>query len=176
MKRKFKTFLQKSVDYQTQCAQSVVLSRGINYIDSLISSFEGFYNSLEQKIETLGNEIEDICKKFSVSKGTTVRFVCASRECLDKIYDNKPYTGGYVAIDSELAKEIYERVLDYSLMRDKPNNNRFFGELFDKGIIGYFENTVMRSYGNELDVDIIDAIEQEAECLLNLKKKKMCTI
>lgn len=169
-KQKFRTYLEKIVAYQTQCAQSVVLSQGINYIDSLIRSFEGFYNSLEQKIETLDNEIEDIYKKFSVSKGTTVRFVCSSKECLDKIYDNKPYTGGYVAIDSELAKEIYERVLDYSLMRDKPNNNRYFGDLFDKGIIGYFENTVMRSYGNELDVDIIDAIEQEAECLLNLEE------
>lgn len=45
----------------------------------------------------------------------------------------------------------------------KPNNNRYFNDLFDKGIVGYFENVVMRDYGSELVVDVITAIENEAD-------------
>ena len=49
------------------------------------------------------------------------------------------------------------------MRKDKPNNNRYFNDLFDKGIVGYFENVVMRDYGSELDVDVITAIENEAD-------------
>jgi len=163
MKRKFKVFFDTIGSYQTQCAQSFVLSQGIDYIESIISSFESFYKSFESKVDALDRNISDIYKKYSESKGTTVRYVCASKECFDKIYEKKPYTGSSIAIDSALAKEIYEKVLAYAMKKDKPNNNRYFNDLFDDGIIGYFENTVMRDYGSELDVDIIRAIEYEAD-------------
>ena len=55
------------------------------------------------------------------------------------------------------------KVHDYAMRKDKPNNNRYFNDLFDKGIVGYFENVVMRDYGSELDVDVITAIENEAD-------------
>ena len=163
MKRKLKAFFDTIGNYQIQCTQSFVLGQGIDYIDSLISAFESFYKSFESKVDTLDKSINDIYKKYSDSKGTTVRYVCASKECLDKIYDKKPYTGSSIAIDSELAKEIYFKVLEYSLKKDKPNNNRYFNDLFDDGIIGYFKDTVMRDYGSELDVDIITAIGNEAD-------------
>ena len=49
------------------------------------------------------------------------------------------------------------------MKKDKPNNNRYFNDLFDNGIVGYFKGAVMRDYGSELDVDIITAIENEAD-------------
>ena len=163
MKRKFKAFMDATESYEIQCTQSYVLSQGIDYIDALIGSFESFYKSFESKVDGLSRSIDDIYKKYSDSKGTTVRYVCASKKCLDKIYDKKPYMGSSISIDSELAKEIYYKVLAYALKKDKPNNNRYFNDLFDEGIVGYFEGAVMRDYGSELDVDIITAIENEAD-------------
>lgn len=163
MKRKFRAFFETIGNYQVQCAQSFVLGQGIDYIDSLISAFESFYKSFESKVDTLDRSIADIYKKYSNSKGTTVRYVCASKECLDKIYEKKPYTGSAISIDSGLAKNIYFKVLEYAQKKDKPSNNRYFSDLFDNGIIGYFENSVMRDYGSDLDVDIITAIENEAD-------------
>ena len=163
MKRKFKAYMDAVENYQVQCTQSFVLGQGVAYIDALIGSFESFYKSFESKVEGLNKSISDIYKKYSDSKGTTVRYVCASKKCLDKIYEKKPYTGSSIAIDSDLAKEIYFKVLAYALKKDKPNNNRYFNDLFDNGIIGYFEGAVMRDYGSDLDVDIITAIENEAD-------------
>ena len=163
MKRKFKVFFDNIGTYQEQVAKSYVLGQGITYIGSLIEAFESFYKSFDSKVESLDKRITDIYKKYSDSKGTTIRYVCASRECLDKIYAKKPYLGSSISIDSDLAKDIYYKVLEYSLKKDKPNNNRYFNDLFDQGIVGYFEKTVMRDYGSELDVDIITAIENEAD-------------
>lgn len=163
MKRKFKVFLENIGNYQIQYTQSYVLGRGISYIEKLIEAFESFYKSLDSKVEALERSIQDIYKKYSDSKGTTVRYVCTSKKCMDRICEKKPYTGSSISIDSELAKEIYERILSYARKEDKPNNNRYFSDLFDKGIIGYFESIVMRDYGNDLDVDIITAIENEAD-------------
>lgn len=163
MKRKFKVFFDTISNYQVQCTQSFVLAQGIAYIESIIKAFESFYKSFEGKVEALDRCIDDIYKKYSDRKGTTVRYVCATKECFDKIYEKKPYTGSSISIDSELAREIYTKVLAYALKKDRPNNNRYFNDLFDGGIIGYFENTVMRDYGSELDVDVITAIEHEAD-------------
>lgn len=171
MKRKFKAYLDTVTKYQVQCTQSYIFGQGINYIDALISAFESFYTSFEGKVDTLDKSIEEIYKKYSENKGTTVRYVCASRKCLDKIYEKKPYMGSAISIDSELAKEIYQKILEYSLKKEKPNNNRFFSDLFDNGIIGYFENAVSRDYDSDLNVDIIKAIEIEAEYLKDFEEE-----
>ncbi len=163
MKRKFTAFFNAIGKYQIQCTQSFVLGQGIGYIDSLIEAFESFYKSFDSKVELLDKSINEIYKKYSDNKGTTIRYVCASKECLDKIYEKKPFTGSTISIDSKLAEDIYRKIHDYALKKDKPNNNRYFSDLFDKGIVGYFKNMVMRDYGSELNVDIITAIEYEAD-------------
>lgn len=171
MKSKFRKYFDSVESYRLQYTRSYVFSQGINYISSLIQAFEGFYKSFDSKVTALDSRINDIYKKYSSSTGTTVRYVCASRDCLDRIYDKKPYMGSAISIDSELAKEIYVRVHDYALIKDKPNNNRYFNALFDDGIIGYFKNSVMRDYGSELDVDILTAIENEADYLDKYKEE-----
>lgn len=163
MKRKFKSFLDNIGNYQVQYAQSYILGRGIEYIEKIINAFESFYKSFDGKVDSLERAIQDIYKKYSDSKGTTVRYVCASRKCMDRICEKKPYMGSSISIDSDLAKEIYQQILSYAMREDKPSNNRYFSDLFDKRIIGYFESLVMKNYGVDLDVDIITAIEKETD-------------
>lgn len=165
MKQKFRTYFENIGKYQVQYTQSFVLVQGIAYITSLIESFEGFYKSFESKVDALDRDIAEIYKKYGDTKGTTVRYVCATPECLNKIYEKKPYMGSAISIDSDLAKDIYMKVHDYAMKKDKPNNNRFFNSIFDDGIIGYFKNSVMRDYGSDLDIDVITALEKEADYL-----------
>ena len=165
MKRKFRTYLETVENYQVQCVQSEVLGKGISYIDNLIKAFESFFNTLDSKIDSLDGSIRDIYKRYSTSKGTTVRYVCASDKCLDRICKVFSYKGGTITIDKDLAKEIYVRTLEYSVEKEKPKASRYFGGLFDEGIIGYFENSVMHNHALDLDVDVITAIEKEAKYL-----------
>ncbi len=166
IKRKYRQYLKRVDESMIQEAQHYVIVKGISYIDSMIKAFESFYNTLESKVDSIDSRINDIYKKYDARRGSTAVYVAASRKCLDRMYERKPYKGSAVSIDSELAQEIYYKVLQYANMREKPGNNRYFGALFDDGIIGYFKTSVMREYGSEIDIDIISAIEMEAvyEC------------
>lgn len=172
IKQKMKQFLENVEAYRVQYTQAHVLGRGIRYIGKLIEAFEVFYKSFEGKVDTLDRSIQDIYKKYNESKGTTVRYVCASKRCMDTICEKRPYTGSTLSIDSDLSRDIYERIFVYAQTEEKPNGNRYFSELFDKGIIGYFEGVVMRDYGIDLNVDIIKAIEDEADYELKEEDKE----
>lgn len=162
LKRKYRQYLSKVDEYMVQEAQHHVIQKGIDYIASIIKAFSTFYSTLESRVESIDSRINEIYKKYDASKGNTAVYVAASRKCLDKTYAKKVYKGSAVSIDSELAQEIYFKVLNYAVMREKPGNNRYFGSLFDDGILGYFETSVMREYGSDIDIDIITAIENEA--------------
>lgn len=172
IRSKLRNFMAKVDDYRTNYTLAYVLQEGIQYIESIVRAFENFYKTFEGKVDTLDKNIDDIYKKYDGKKGTTARYVCASKVCLDKLYEKKPYTGGSITIDSELAKDIYFKVLNYATMKDKPSTNRYFSELFDKGILGYFEKIVMRDYGNDIDIDIITAIENESIYELGYDKEE----
>ncbi len=162
-KKKIRTYFNNVQKYQLMCAQSKVLVQGIDYIQSLLDAFTGFFNSLDSKVGSLDRSIQELHKKYSDSKGTTVRYVCTSKECLQAIEEKMVYTGSSISIDSKLARSIYSKVQEYALRRDKPNSNRYFNDLFENNIIGYFRDAVKKNYGLELDVDVITAIEKEAD-------------
>lgn len=163
IKNKYVKYLNTVKEFRDNSIKEAVYTQGLDYIKGLLNAFEGFYKSLESKVETLDRRIQEIYKKNSSVKGNTVRYVCASAKCLDKIYEKKPYTGSTISIDSQLSKKIYDKILAYALADERPNINRYFSDLFDVDIIGYFEKSVMDNYGEDLDIDIISAIEKEAD-------------
>lgn len=158
-------------EYMKASMRSTVLEEGCKYIESLLKSFEMFYKTFESKVSSIDKEISEISKKYVSQPGSTVRYVCADEACLKAIYKNKKYYGNPITIDSELAQDIYYKVLEYAMMPEKPGNNQYFSKLFDEGIVGYFEKSVMQIYGSDIDVDIITALEQEA-VLLNPEYKE----
>lgn len=162
VKSKYSMYVNKTKEYMQNYTKSVVLGVGITYIESMIKSFENFYQAFGVKVETLDSQIADIRKKFSISKGNTVRYICTSDKAMSQIMDKMVYTGSSISIDSELSKAIYTRVRDFATAKDKPIANRYFGETFDNGIMGYFRKAVEDHYGLLLDVDVISALEAEA--------------
>ncbi|MBQ8791499.1 MAG: hypothetical protein IJZ51_09325 [Ruminiclostridium sp.] len=160
---KYREYMNKVEDYKEHYATVVVLRRGKEYVESIIKAFDVFYTTFASKVETIDEQIEAIYKRYKSCEGTTARYVCASKKCLDEIAKQKVYTGSIINIDSDLAQDIYFKVLGYALMSEKPKNNKYFGEVFDNDIIGYYEKKVMEHYSSDIDVDIITAIENEAK-------------
>ncbi len=161
-KNKLFAFLESIDEYKYKYMLSEVVAEGCEYIKSLLKAFELFYATFESKVSAIDKEIADISKKYVNKTGSTMRYVCADEKCLEGIYSKKRYTGSAISIDSKLAKDIYYSVLKYSLMADKPSNNRYFSDLFDEGILGYYETYVMQKYGSDINVDILTALEMEA--------------
>ncbi len=163
MKQSFLSYLKKADEFRKDAIVDAVLEEGIDYVNSLCDAFQSFYLSFESKITAISRRISTIAKKYNHTSGKTARYVCASGSCLNKLVMSMPYTGSSVAIDGNLADEIYSKVRNYSMLKDKPDNNGYFSEIFENGIIGYFKSKLMQTYGSEVNMDIISALEKEAE-------------
>lgn len=163
MKQSFLTYMKKADEYRVNGIMAAVLAEGIDYVSGLCEAFQSFYLSFESRIHSISRRISTISKKYNHTSGKTARYVCASSHCLNKLVSKMPYTGSAVAIDGDLADEIYSKVRNYAMLPDKPDNNGYFNEIFEVGIIGYFKKKLMQTYGEEVNMDIITALEKEAE-------------
>lgn len=140
-----------------------VLAEGIDYISSLCEAFQNFYTSFENRIEALDRRIAALSKKYGNTAGRTSRYVCATPNCFQRLLKEMPYTGSSITIDKELAEEIYNKVRNYSMLKDKPENGGYFEQIFDNGIIGYFKKSLMEIYGSTVNMDVLTALEKEAK-------------
>lgn len=57
----------------------------------------------------------------------------------------------------------YNKVRNYSMLKDKPENGGYFEQIFDNGIIGYFKKSLMEIYGSTVNMDVLTALEKEAK-------------
>lgn len=163
LKRDFITYLKKVDEYRINGILDEVLKEGISYIGSLCEAFQQFYTSFDSRVSDVNKKIFTISKKYTHAPGKTARYVCASKDCLDTMVKKMPYMGSAVSIDGKLAMDIYMKVRNFAMLKDKPDNGDYFKEIFEKGIIGYFKSKLMITYGSEVDLDILTALEKEAE-------------
>ena len=162
LKDQYRTYMAKVNEYRTSSVLAEVYREGIDYISELCDAFETFYKSFDDRLSDLDRNLISLRKKYDNTAGKTTRYVCASPRCLDHLLKEMPYTGSTITIDKELAEDIYLKVRGYAMMKEKPQNSGYFEELFDKGIIVYFKNSLMRVYGSTVDMDVLSALEREA--------------
>lgn len=163
LKSAYNQYLTHCIDYRVNAVYEKVLKEGIKYVKNLSEAFQIFFRSFDSKIGSIEKDIREIEKKYVHTKGTAARYVCATPVCLKKMLAKMPYMGGTIEVDGELSETIYTRVRDYAMLTVKSENVNYFKDIFDVDIINYFTNSLMVSYGPEVDMDIITAIEKEAE-------------
>jgi len=163
LKDAYNSYLTKANEYRVKSVLEKVLEEGMEYIQSLCKALEVFFRSFEGKVSTLEKRIDQIAGKYENTKGQTAIHVNASRVCLELKAKALPYMGSVISIDSELADEIYSKVHKYASLSVKPKDDAFFSDLFEVGIIGYFKSKLMESYSSRVDLDIIDALEEECK-------------
>jgi hypothetical protein len=148
--------------YRTAAPHAVVLEAAVDYISQLCRSFEQFFSTFDANVAELNRRIEIEEDKYALRKGNTVRYVCASKNCLDKFYAQMEFTGDYISIPGDLCRQIYEKVKAFRLA-DNIDPASFFHNIFFEHIIGHFRETVSIEHGALIDMDTIRALEAEAE-------------
>lgn len=159
----YNVYLNKANEYRVNSVLAEVLNEAIDYVRNLSDAFQSFYASFDARIAQIDRRIVSIAKKYEHSKGTTARYVCASAVCLNAMADEYRYAGGAVSIDTRLAEDIYSRVRRYAMLEKRPQDGSYFDEIFESGILGYFRASLMEVYGANIDMDIIQALEEEAK-------------
>ncbi len=164
IKDKFHNYMSQVDEHRINAVLAEVLDEGIKFIRALCDAFQNFYSSFDSRIDGLNSRITGLAKKYGNTAGKTTRFVCASPECLDKLLAEMPYTGNTITLDETLAENIYAKVRNYAMLKDKPedDNGSYFADIFEDGILGYFKKSLMEVYGEMVNMDIISALEKEA--------------
>lgn len=171
LKQAYTSYLSRANEYRVTSVLSLVFEEGITYVSNLCEAFQNFFATFDSRVADIDKRIKEISRKYEKTKGTTARFVCASKECLEAMLSKMVYTGSPISIDGQLAEEIYTKVRKYAMMLTRPQNSGYFNEIFENGILGYFKDSVMRTYGNDVDMDIITALQTEAEIELERKAR-----
>lgn len=161
--KKFNTFYEAICEYRFAAVYAMVVEEAIEYVQNICDSFQLFYTVFEGRVEQIEANIRAIEKKYHNLSGHAVRYVCASQKCLHKLAAKTAYSSDGLDLPGELCDEIYSKIRQYAMMGDdRPTNDSFFLDLFDSSILEHFRTSLMRSYGSEIDVDIITALEMEA--------------
>jgi hypothetical protein len=72
------------------------------------------------------------------------------------------FTGSALQIPGDLCKRIYNQVRTFSLSPEIKTDT-FFNDIFENEILQYFQKSVMETYSSDIKMDIIRALEVEAE-------------
>ena len=118
VKDRLSGFVEIIVNYHKAKLKLGVLREGLNYINSLILSFESFYNTFEAKISMIERRMNEISKRYQNCAGKTTRYICASSKCMNTLSDKIPYTGSAIRIvpfSSFAFKSLFGRKYAYPL-------------------------------------------------------------
>lgn len=151
--------------YCTNVTLEYVLDAGLDYVRELCRAFEKFFMSFKGKVAALPESASRLAHKYDRITGTTTRYVCATSTCMKALSDEVIYTGGTLTIDSQLARDIFERVKKFAVdgkrIADEEEEAKYFDDIYENGIMRYFDRSVIENYGRQIDVDIITALEKE---------------
>jgi hypothetical protein len=165
----FTGYLQKAGELRKLSVLSEVYQQTLKHVDALNKSFEAFFNALDNQLKGLKRKIDQSYTAYENLKGSTTKYVLSSRECLEKITEYMPYTGAIYSLDPELNKQIY-REID-KIARSKPTEKKLpdysYSSIFTDQILGFFKELVEEVHGEEIKIDIIDALKKEYELTSN---------
>jgi hypothetical protein len=169
----YDAFINTVNDYLVISPYVKVLETAQEYIEKLNKSFETFYESFETNVDDIQRQIKTSEEKYRNKKGNTIRYACASKKCLEKFYDKMEFTGNALEIPDELCRKIYTKVRNHSLLPDSNKTNNFFKDIFDNEIIKHFVDSVDQVYGSVIRMDVIKALEVEAEYEKDIQERNL---
>jgi hypothetical protein len=159
---RYEGLLESVARYRVNAPYELVLKGAIKYVRNLCEAFESFYTSFDSYVADINRQINVSEDKYSLNKGNTIRYVCASKKCLDQFYEKMQFTGSALQLPGDLCMQIYKHMKQFTHATEGKVNT-FFNDIFDKVILKHFKDSVAKNYGKEIKMDIIQALEVEAE-------------
>ena len=175
---RFQVFEEKVYQYIENKCVVAVLDRAEKYLRKLSESFGDFYDSLNEinvHIDQVVNELKEK-DDYTNKDGSTIHYVCASREFLVSLLKEKQFPGDSIKLPGSITKNIYDKVKSLSLIviEDKAKKEelrKFFKSEKLKQEVSQAFVELVKEECKGVNVDIYDAICLQ-ESILNPKNNK----
>ena len=141
--------------------------RILEFVHQFITSYEKYYENLTQA--TGKNQIvrDDIRKRLNRRNGSTIRLVSSTETCLDEIRKKTERNGVSTEVPGALCNSIYHQLHDLTVNRmmgeEEKKLTAQLGEIYQATVNDFWLNYVKQQVAGLIDVDVIDAIMNEAE-------------
>ena len=152
--------------YYKLYVQVAVLKKSLEFIDNLCKNYEHFYQLLEAEIKNISYRTSRIEETYENRKGSPVMYVCASKNCLERILAECPNTIDSIQLTADFREQLFEVIYkssDVSAAATQKKQKQVIEELVSEGILDFWRNAVIDQYGHRVDMDVIDALCKEAE-------------
>lgn len=144
-----------------------ILEQVREYLQNLSINFEQYYDELANLVGKNNAVIEDIQKKLSRRSGNTVRLVSATPNCLQEIIKKTEKNTLKSEVPGKLCNQIYQQLHKYTntarTEKDKRKLEALQKQVIKSTVNDFWLGYVRDSISNDLDVNVIDAIMNEAE-------------
>lgn len=156
-------------------AELEVFRAAKEHVEWLVSAYEGFFNYLEGQITELASQVEDIELRsgYNSRTGSPTLYVCASKSCLEQLYEQCPQIGSSANLPAELCADIFRGVARYIALagssKTQSDRNRAgktaFADLFQRSFIDFWTMRLedpAYGYQSVVDKTALGAILDEA--------------
>ena len=106
-------------EFITSNTRMIIYREALEYVRKLSDAFEVFYNTFAGDVHKINHGIESIGKKYEIDSDQPVRYVCATKECLDALNRKSVNTTGTFELPGDLCASIFEKVRSYAVLKEK---------------------------------------------------------
>jgi hypothetical protein len=163
LKEEFTSFYTNVQNYRTDFVLLEVFKAMKSYAEKINNSYQSFFASLEVSIKRIKTNIDTIYNKYDYQEGSAVRYVCAGKPSLDALKKQIVSTNSIYQLPGELCNDLYNSIRAFAFSDSDVKNDGYFVDMFDDTIMAFWKTRVMDDYGTLINVDIITALENEAE-------------
>lgn len=144
--------------YQQSILLEHIAAKGCEFFERLSEEYEHFYEVFEYNVQQYMERAEDIQQRLWDTDGTIKKYVCCNQTCLDKMGIATFDTRNDVEIAGEISKVIFNSIFEKVMQGDHKENYHI---VFQKVLIQHWEEELKSKYKHVLNMDILNAIEQE---------------
>lgn len=159
----FSDYYETTQSYRAEYVYSAVISAALEHVEMLCDALQIFYTILEKCVDGIDTKLDYLSEKYEIGTGRATRYVCATKKCMDSMSKKIVYTGNSLELPSELTAGIFNKMKAFALMSEKPSSDSYFVSIFDAAIMDYWREQIMKNYGTQIDMDVLEALECEAE-------------
>lgn len=142
--------------------RKAILDKALQYIDRLCKNYEFFFEQLSVEIKRIPREIQRLEESFRNDEGDPIMYVCASKACLDGMMERCPNIVDPIQLTPEFREKLFKEILG-SMAHDEKKQKSIISELASTELLNFWRKTVLETYPQYVDMDVIDALRAEAE-------------
>ena len=163
LEESFQSLSEAIDEYWNESVKLSIYEAAIKYFKDLSKNYERLYDQLGKFIPVIDDRMSHLEEKYPMDGSHPIRYICASKECLEGMAKETPYSSSMLSFPSEINREIYVSMKEFTVSSKTVQSEEDYRQVFESKVIEHFKTIIKAQYKDLVEMDIISAISKEAE-------------